>query len=162
VVESQPSKLLVAGSIPVSRSKVEAFCGREADPELAEGEAGSPEIQSAARDLAMAFEQATIKIENERSFGELKAALDQVFAADRIPKYLKKLSGQNIRIRDWDAILMAGTLDVITGAGLGTARTLYQSLTVSDQAQMRELYLSKIEEVAPELRAKFNKLFRYY
>jgi hypothetical protein len=31
VVESQPSKLLVAGSIPVSRSRVEPLCGR--DPE---------------------------------------------------------------------------------------------------------------------------------
>ena len=110
----------------------------------------------------MAFEQATIKIENERSFGELKAALDQVFAADRITRYLKKLSGQNIRIRDWDAILMAGSLDAIAGAELGTARTLYQSLTVSDQAQMRELYLSKLETVEADLRLKFKKLFQYY
>lgn len=28
VVESQPSKLLVAGSIPVSRSNLTLFCGR--------------------------------------------------------------------------------------------------------------------------------------
>ena len=27
MVESQPSKLLVAGSIPVSRSRIEAFAG---------------------------------------------------------------------------------------------------------------------------------------
>jgi hypothetical protein len=110
----------------------------------------------------MAFEQATIRIENERAFGELKATLDQVFAPDRVTKLLKKLSSQNIRIRDLDAIIAAGTLDVLSGARLGTARTLYRSLTVSDQAQLRERYLSKIEEVAPELRAKFNKLFRYY
>ena len=46
MVESQPSKLLVAGSIPVSRSKVEAFCGRE--------RSGSPQPKSRAlfaRDL---------------------------------------------------------------------------------------------------------------
>jgi hypothetical protein len=110
----------------------------------------------------MAFEQATIRIENERAFGELKAALDQVFAADRLTKYLKKLSGQNIRIRDLDAILAAGTFDVIAGARLGAARCLYQALTVSDQAQMRELYLSKIEEVDPALRKKFSKLYQYY
>jgi hypothetical protein len=110
----------------------------------------------------MAFEQATIRIENERAFGELKAALDQVFEAARVTKYLKKLSGQNIRIRDLEAILAAGTIDVIGGARLGAARSLYRALTVSDQAQMRELYLSKIEEVDPALRARFNKLYRYY
>jgi hypothetical protein len=110
----------------------------------------------------MVFEQATIKIENERAFGELKGALDQVFAADRITKFLKKLSGQSIRIRDWDAILTAGTIDVIAGSDLGASRSLYQSLTVSDQAQMRELYLSKIEQVDPALRARFSKLYRYY
>ena len=110
----------------------------------------------------MAFEQATIRIENERAFGELKATLQQVFAADRVTKLLKKLSSQNIRIRDLDSILAAGTLDVLSGARLGATRALYQGLTVSDQAQLRELYLAQIEEVAPQLRAKFNKLFRYY
>jgi hypothetical protein len=44
VVESQPSKLLVAGSIPVSRSRVEAFCGRAAE----QGEAGSSQPKSRA------------------------------------------------------------------------------------------------------------------
>ena len=110
----------------------------------------------------MAFEQATIKIENERVFGDLKTALDQVFATERITKYLKKLSGQNIRIRDWDAILAAGTIDVIAGIGLGTARSLYEGLPVSDQAQMRELYLSRIEQVDRTLRERFGKLYRYY
>jgi hypothetical protein len=110
----------------------------------------------------MAFVQATIKVENEQAFGELRAAVVQVFVADRITKYLKKLSGQNIRIRDWDAILAAGTIDVIDEAKLGAARSLYESLTVSDQGQMRELYLSKIEEVDSALRARFSKLYRYY
>ncbi|MGB9071310.1 MAG: hypothetical protein WCC22_01450 [Terriglobales bacterium] len=110
----------------------------------------------------MAFEQAAIKIDKAREFGELKAALAQVFAAGGITKYLKKLSGQNIRIRDWDLILAAGTIDVISGADPGTARSLYRGLTVSDQAQMREFYLSKIEEVEPALRTKFSKLYQYY
>jgi|SRR5882672_1003509 len=110
----------------------------------------------------MAFEQATIKIDSEQAFDELKAAVLQVFTADRITKYLKKLSSQNIRIRDWDAILAAGTIDVIAETKLGAARALYESFTVSDQGQMRELYLSKIEEVDQALRARFAKLYRYY
>jgi len=110
----------------------------------------------------MAFEQATIKVENEQAFGELKAAVIQVFTADRVAKFLKKLSGQNIRIRDWDDILAAGTIDVIAETKLGSGRALYESLTVSDQGQIRELYLSKIEEVDQALRARFPKLYRYY
>jgi hypothetical protein len=110
----------------------------------------------------MAFEQATIKIDNEQAFGELKAALNKVFAADRVTQYLKKLASQSIRIRDWDAILAAGSVDVVAENKLGAARSLYQSLTVSDQGQMREFYLSKIEETDPALRARFSKLFRYY
>src|SRR6266576_861258 len=109
----------------------------------------------------MTFEQATIKVENEQTFGELKAAVVQVFAADRITKYLKKLSGQNIRIRDWDAILAAGTIDVIAETKLGAARSIYESLTVSDQGQMREVYLSKSEDVEPTRRARCSKLDRY-
>jgi hypothetical protein len=110
----------------------------------------------------MAFEQATIKVEKEREFGQLKSALEQVFAGDRVTKYLKKLDSRNLRVRDLDAVLAANAIDDVIGAESGTARSLYQGLTVSDQAQMRELYLSKIEEVEPALRAKFSKLYQYY
>jgi len=110
----------------------------------------------------MAFEQATIKVDNEQAFGDLKAAIVKAFGADRILQYLKKLSSQNIRIRDWEAILAAGTLDVVSESRLGAAKLAYQSLTVSDQAQMREFYLSKIEEVDQALRARFPKLYQYY
>jgi hypothetical protein len=110
----------------------------------------------------MAFEQATIKIDNEAAFAELKAAVGSVFVADRVTQYLKKLSAQSIRIRDWDAILSSGAIDVVAGIKLGAARLLYQSLTVSDQGQMREFYLSKIEEVDQALRARFAKLYQYY
>jgi hypothetical protein len=48
-----------------------------------------------------------------------------------------------------------------TLAKLG-AQTLYQALTVSDQAQMREFYLTRVEEVDPGLRRKFQQLYRYY
>ncbi len=110
----------------------------------------------------MAFEQATIKVEKEREFGQLKSALDQVFSADRVTKYLKKLDSRNIRIRDFDLVLASNVVDDVSGSKSGTARALYQAITVSDQAQMREFYLSKIEEVEPELRAKFSKLYQYY
>jgi len=110
----------------------------------------------------MGFEQATIRIEKEREFGDLKSALEQAFVADRVVPYLKALDSRNIRIRNLDAVLAAKVIDTITGAKAGTARSLYEALSVSDQAQMREFYLSKIEEVEPALRAKFSKLYQYY
>jgi hypothetical protein len=110
----------------------------------------------------MAFEQGTIKVEKEREFGDLKAALEKAFAADRVTRYLKELDSRKIRVRDLDAAFAAGALDAAGGEKAGTARSLYAALPVSDQAQMREFYLSKIEEVDPALRAKFHKLYEYY
>jgi hypothetical protein len=40
------------------------------------------------------------------------------------------------------------------------AQSLYPALTVSDQTQLREFYLSKVEEVEPGLR--FQQLYRDY
>ena len=43
-----------------------------------------------------------------------------------------------------------------------SAWQLYQALPLSDQAQMREFYLSKLETVDTALRHKFKKLYQYY
>ena len=109
----------------------------------------------------MGFEQATIKVVSEREFDNLKRSIEQVFAADRVAKYLKALAGRGIRARDVDAILAANLIDAVAGGKAGTARSLYQSLPVSDQAQVREFYLSKVEEVEPALRLKFHKVYQY-
>jgi hypothetical protein len=108
------------------------------------------------------FEQGAIKVEKEREFGDLKAAIEKVFAADRVAKYLKALNGGGIRVRDLDAVFAADAIDRAAGDKAGTARSLYGALPVSDQAQMREFYLSKIEEVDPALRARFHRLYQYY
>ncbi len=109
----------------------------------------------------MGFEQATIKVVSEREFDELKRSIEQVFAADRVAKYLKALAGRGIRARDIDAILAANVIDAVADGKAGTARSLYQSLPVSDQAQVREFYFSKVEEVEPALRLKFHKVYQY-
>jgi hypothetical protein len=109
----------------------------------------------------MAFEQATIKVDKEREFGELKAALDQAFSTERAAKYLKALESRNVRVRNFDAVLAGNVLDSAVGAKTGTARGLYEALTVSDQAQIRELYLSRLEQVDSALRAKFYRVYQY-
>jgi hypothetical protein len=109
----------------------------------------------------MAFEQATIKVVNEREFDELKAAIERVFAGERIEKYLKALKSHGIRARNVDKILAANLIDTVAGGKAGAARALYEALPVSDQAQIREFYLSKVEEVDQALRTRFYKLYQY-
>jgi hypothetical protein len=111
------------------------------------------------------FEQATIRVEKEAPFGELKSSIGRVFAAGNVGKFLKRLDSRGIRIRDFDAVLAKQALEAVDAelkkAGK-TAKGLYGELTVSDQAQMREFYLSKLEGVDIALRHKFKKLFQYY
>ena len=108
------------------------------------------------------FEQGVLKVEKEREYGDLKTAIQKAFAVDQAAMFLKVLDGRGIRVRDLKAAFAADAIDRVTGDKVGTARSLYESLPVSDQAQVREFYLSKIEEVDPALRAKFHKLYQYY
>ena len=112
----------------------------------------------------MGFEQATIKVEKEKEFGELRASLDRIFRPQQVEKFLKRVQSDGIRIRDWDKLVSLRAFERVdealkSGAG---AKGLYEALTVSDQAQMRELYLSKLEEVSQELRTKYKKVYQYY
>ena len=113
----------------------------------------------------MGFEQAAIKVQKEKEFGELKAALERIFATENAEQFLKKLQSKGIRIRDFDLVLASGVFeqldDELAKPG-NDARKLYQDLVLSDQAQIREFYLSKVEEVEAGLRAKYQKLYRYY
>jgi hypothetical protein len=109
----------------------------------------------------MAFEQATIKVEKEKEFGELRGAITHAFVPEKVEKYLKRVASAGLRIRDFDSVLAKRVLEQV-GALAGSAKGLYAALTLTDQAQMKEFYLSKIEEVGPELRAKYQKLYQYY
>jgi hypothetical protein len=43
-----------------------------------------------------------------------------------------------------------------------SARQWYDAVSVSDQAQIREFYLTALEAVDLSLREKFKQLYRYY
>jgi hypothetical protein len=104
----------------------------------------------------MAFEQAAIKVEKVREFGALQAAIEQAFRPEKVERFLKQLDRKGIRIRDLDAVLAQRVLEE------SNAQQFYQALTLSDQAQIREFYLSKLETVEQALRHKFKKLYQYY
>ena len=111
--------------------------------------------------MTVSFQRAPIKVEKEQEFGRLRAAAEQAFLPEKAGKFLKQLDRKGIRVRDFDAVLAQRLLEGFGEAGMN-ARQLYESLPVSDQAQMREFYLSKLETVDVALRHKFKKLYQYY
>ena len=116
--------------------------------------------------MTVGFEQAAIKIEKQQEYAKLQAAVEQAFQLDRVERFLKQLDRRGIRVRAFDEVLSARVLEDVAGgsaasAGL-SAWQLYQALPISDQAQMREFYLSKLETVDIALRHKFKKLYQYY
>jgi hypothetical protein len=114
----------------------------------------------------MGFEKAAIKIEKQQEYAKLQAAVEQAFLPDKVVRFLKQLDRKGIRVREFDGVLAARALeDPAGGAAAGpelSAWQLYQALPLSDQAQMREFYLSKLETVDIALRHKFKKLYQYY
>jgi hypothetical protein len=114
----------------------------------------------------MGFEQAAIKIEKQQEFAKLQAAVEQAFLPERVGRFLKQLDSKGIRVRNFDAILSARVLEAGASGSAASpelsAWQLYQALPLSDQAQMREFYLSKLETVDIALRHKFKKLYQYY
>jgi hypothetical protein len=112
--------------------------------------------------MTVAFEQAAIKIEKAEEFGQLQSAIEEAFSPEKVKRFLKSLQRARIRIRDFDAVVILHALEAATGRADFRARRLYGSLTLSDQAQMREFYLSKLETVDQALRHKFKKLYQYY
>jgi len=112
---------------------------------------------------AVVFEQAAIKIEKEQEFGELKGAIVRAFSSNSVQKFLKRVASAGIRVRDLDSVLAKRLLEQNGSIEKGkSAKALYDRMTVTDQAQLKEFYLSRIEEVGPELRAKFQKIYQYY
>jgi hypothetical protein len=109
----------------------------------------------------MSFEQATIKVVKEREFADLRSAVEAAVSGERVVRFLKSLDRRGIHVRSLDAVLAANLLDEAAEVKSGSARAIYDALPVSDQAQAREFYLSKIEEVEPALRTKFHKVYQY-
>jgi hypothetical protein len=111
--------------------------------------------------MTLGFEQAAIKVEKAQEFARLQAAIEQAFLPEKIERFLKQLDRKGIRVRDLNAVLVQRVLEGFAEAGLD-AKQLYAALPVSDQAQMREFYLSKLETVGQSLRHRFKKLYQYY
>ncbi len=101
------------------------------------------------------FEQAVLPIQDEATFVRVSGALGNAFAPARVAGFLQRLTRARLRARQFEAILASGLLGP-------EAQSAYATLGDSDRGHVREQYLSLVEKVAPELRAKFLKVYAYY
>ena len=101
------------------------------------------------------FEQPVLEIEDRASFEVVRGAVAGALGPSGAPAFLKHVDRERLRVRDYETILDRGLLG-------GEARTAYGRLGNADQGQIREFYLASVEQVAPELRAKFLKVYAYY
>ena len=85
----------------------------------------------------------------------MKAAIEASFSSGQVAEFLKSLERSKLRIRDFETSSARACWEPTTAAE-------YNRLGNADQGQIRELYLASLEQVAPELREKFFKLYAYY
>ena len=101
------------------------------------------------------YQQATIAVEHEATYGIVHKAIDQAFASVSVDAFLRSLEKSRLRIRHFEEILHAGKLGP-------EAAEAYRKLGNGDGGMIREHYLSSLERVDPELRRKYLKVYAYY
>jgi hypothetical protein len=101
------------------------------------------------------FEQATIAVQDEKTYAKLHSLIDAAFDARDVDVLLNRVKKAGLRIRNYEAILKKGFLGK-------DAPALYAALPVSDQALTRERYLRVVEAVAADLRQRYLKVYAYY
>ena len=77
----------------------------------------------------MGFQQAAIRIEREQEFEELKGAINRAFGPEKVEKFLKRVQGNGIRVRDFEAVLAKDILEQVDETlAKSRAQSLYQAL----------------------------------
>ena len=104
---------------------------------------------------AFEYQKPPLAIVDPDAFGAVRSSIESCFSAASVAKFLKSLDRAGLRIRDFEAVLSKGLLG-------SSPKASYGSLGDGDQGQIREFYLASLEQVAPDLRDKFFKLYSYY
>ena len=113
----------------------------------------------------MAFQQAPMQVQKVEEFGQLKSVIERVLSEGVLEKFYRKLQSRDVRVREFERVLEQRIFEEVDSSlsqSGKTAKQFYGALPVSDQSLVRELYLERIERVDPELRQKFQKIYRYY
>jgi len=110
----------------------------------------------------MSFSQAQIAVQNAYAFGELKALIENALTEANLDSFLHTMKRCGYKIREFEAVLQDHVLDQVRGASAPKpGEDLYAELGPSDQAMIREFYLTVIEQIPVEWRRKYHKLFQY-
>jgi hypothetical protein len=112
----------------------------------------------------MAYQQAQIPVQKLEEFEQLRSAIERIFSSEAVTRFYRRLESKGIAARQFEKILEMGLIeeaDSGLASGGKRAREMYGSLSLSDQALMREFYLERIEKVDPKLRLKFRKVYEY-
>jgi hypothetical protein len=109
----------------------------------------------------MVFQQATIPIQNAEAFTQLKTLIATAVSPANAPKLLAAIVSANLVAWKLEEIFRRSLLEKSAGVAVAQAQALYGQLPVSDQAQIREFYLTCIEQVDGAVRQKYKKAFRY-
>ena len=101
------------------------------------------------------FEQPLLEVQDRTSFDIVHGTIEGALSPAGSFSFLKRLDQLRLRARDFEAVLGRGLLGTEAGAA-------YSRLTDADRGQIREFYLASVEQVSPELRAKYLKVYAYY
>jgi hypothetical protein len=101
------------------------------------------------------FEKPVLEVEDGPSYDVVRSAIQAAFAPAAADRFLKRVEAQRLRVRDFESVLGKTLLGQEAIAAYGRLGNL-------DRGQIRELYLASVEHVAPELRAKYLKIYAYY
>jgi hypothetical protein len=107
------------------------------------------------------FTQAQIEVQNKQVFAELQHAIENALGLYS-NEFLQLVRRFGLRVRDFEPILRERVFEQLPGAASSRpCEELFSELSLSDQGMIREFYLTRIEEVPTQLRAKYAKLYRY-
>jgi hypothetical protein len=107
----------------------------------------------------MAFEQATIPVQKQDTFAALKARIEFALGPNGVDTFMKGVTRSGHPVRNFEQLLALGLFDG-RDSSLKAAQ-LYAELDDSDKGQIREFYLTRIEQVPDAIREKYSKVYRY-
>jgi hypothetical protein len=107
------------------------------------------------------YTQAPLEIANQPLVGQLKSAVENALVTRR-DEFLQLVKRFGLQVREFEQLLEQHVFEQLPGTQVNRpCEELYRELGPSDQGLIREFYLTKIEEIPVELRAKYLRLFRY-
>jgi|SRR5579872_5833435 len=106
----------------------------------------------------MGYQQATIPVVDTQAFTALRGMIEAALG-EHAEKYLGSMAHFGLNIREFEKAIEKGIIE--RAVGQSGSHTMYGKLPVTDQGQLREFYLTRVDEVDSDLKEKYKKLYRY-